>query len=288
LAQGAFSNAINALMLDLSSLRHGKALNSLHGWYSLGAMASPYLIQWGLGPGMHWRTVLFAAGCVFLIFGMVSLCLPYPSMSGAEAPSRRFQWALLGNSLFAMLFAIAFLYNGLAGSLLGWIKELLLRMGERPELSTGVLSLFYLGLAAGRFACASFAERLGYGRTLMLCIAGTVLAYPMATFGRHPFWIASGVLLCGLSLSGLYPVAMAYGTRLFPAAAGTVIGTMSGALTLGSSLPPWWTGMIGGAWNLSAALRLNYLMVVPLIGIGIYLLREPGREQAPPYQTSTR
>ena len=41
----------------------------------------------------------------------------------------------------------------------------------------------------------------------------------------------------------------------------------------GSSLPPWWTGVIGGASSLSLRLRLNALMLLPLIAIAVALLR---------------
>src|SRR5579859_118268 len=48
-AQGALSNSINALVLDIAAGRcRGKALNGLHGLYSLGATVSPFIIKWVL------------------------------------------------------------------------------------------------------------------------------------------------------------------------------------------------------------------------------------------------
>jgi len=279
-AQGALGNSINALMLDLNSLRRGKALNSLHGIYSLGATVSPLLIKQMLGPAMNWRGTLFAAGSVWVTLSLVALGFRYPAASDAGTQRRTFNIALLGNGLFAMLFAVAFIYNGVAWALLGWVKEFLRRVGADAGFASGMISLFYLGLTGGRFACAYFSERLGYSKTLLLCAVGTTLVYPLATFGDRPLWIACGVFLSGLFLSGLYPTALAYGTRLFPAITGTITGTMSVAMTLGASLPPWWTGVIGGAWGLPVALRFNYLLVVPLVGIGLYLLWQEGRGRA--------
>jgi len=279
-AQGALSNSINALVLDLSALSNrGKALNSLHGLYSLGATVSPFIIRAALGSTMNWRSVLFGAAVIWLALSLAAIGFRYPAPRIRSVQRRAFQAGLLTNSLFAMLFVIAFLYNGVAWSLLGWVKETLQRAGAHPAFASGMISLFYLGLTVGRFACATFSERLGYGKTLLLCAVGTTLAYPIATFGAQAWWIACGVFLNGLFLSGLYPIALACATRLFPNRTGTVTGTMAVAMTLGAALPPYWTGVIGGQWGLSIALRLNYALVLFLTGISIAVLRREARRQ---------
>lgn len=280
IAQGALTNSINALVLELNSAHRAKALNALHGLYSLGAMTSPFLIKWALGPEMNWRAVLFAAACIWLVLGLIAFGFRYPMAHAAGAQRRTFLWSLLGNGLFATLLTVAFLYNGVAWALIGWIKESLQQGGVQTDLASGMISIFYLGLTAGRFACASLSERLGYGTTLLVCAVGTSVVYPLATFNNRPLGITLGVGLSGFFLSGLYPTALAYVTRLFPGIVGTVAGMMSVAMTLGGSLPPWWTGVLGGVWSLSAALRFNYLLVLPLIGIGLYVREHERRMRA--------
>jgi fucose permease len=110
---------------------------------------------------------------------------------------------------------------------------------------------------------------------------GTCVAYPLATFSSGPAAIAAGVLLTGLFQSGLYPTALAFATRRYPDIPGTVTGTMSIAMTAGAALPPWWTGVIGGATSLPFALRLNYLLQLPLVAIGAALVRASCREERP-------
>ena len=102
---------------------------------------------------------------------------------------------------------------------------------------------------------------------------GEELIDPLVVSGGGLIWIAAGVALSGLFLSGLYPTGLAFATRRFPEIAGTVAGSMAAALTLGSMLPPWWTGVAAGARGLSFAIWLNYALVVPLIGIALYLQR---------------
>jgi len=273
-AQGALANSTNALVLDLNVLRQRKALNTLHGLYSLGATVSPFVIKWALGPGINWRAVVFWTACVWLGLSLTALGFHYPPATATRAGQRAFRMSLLFEGPFALLFAVAFCYNGVAWALLGWVKEYLQGAGARPAFASGMISLFYLGLTLGRFACARISEQLSDGKTLLILAIGTTLAYPLATFGSTPFAIACGVFLSGLSLSGLYPTALACATRIFPSIPGTVTGTLSVAMTLGGSLPPWWTGAIGGAYGLAYALRFNYLLVLPLISIGLVLRKQ--------------
>jgi fucose permease len=143
-----------------------------------------------------------------------------------------------------------------------------------------MLSLFYGAVTLGRFTCAYLTEPLGYGKTLLLCAAGATLTYPLLTFGHHPGWIAAGVFCSGLFLSGLYPTAVAYGTRQFPSLSGTISGSLSVAMTLGSMLPPWWTGVVADARSLPFAIRLNYVLVVVLIAVAWNLERRERKETA--------
>lgn len=279
LTQGALSIAINALVLDLNARRHGKAINTLHGYYSLGATISPLLIGKALGVAAGWRPVLIGTALTWLLLSAVFFVYRYPARSGSEPQTQRLRWNLREHGVLIPLFAVAFLYNGVSWSLLGWIKVYVQPQGASSSLLPSImLSLFYAALTFGRFSCAHLTERLGYGRTLLLCALGAALSYPLVTFSHHPGRIAAGVFFSGLFLSGLYPTAVASGTRRFPALAGTISGSMAAALTLGSMLPPWWTGVVADARGLPFAISLNYVLVVAVLVIALPLARREQKE----------
>jgi MFS family permease len=127
--------------------------------------------------------------------------------------------------------------------------------------------------------CAAFAERAGYATTLLALAVGITLTYPLVVLG-HDWVVVAGVFLTGLSLSGLFPTGLAYGSRLYPDQAGTVAGTLNIAMTLGGMLPPLWTGIIAATWGLQAALGVNYVLVPPLILLALYLGRVEARDLA--------
>ncbi|MCB0186189.1 MAG: MFS transporter, partial [Caldilineaceae bacterium] len=143
--------------------------------------------------------------------------------------------------------------------------------GFSTILSLSMISIFYVALTAGRFLCAAFAERAGYSLTLLVLAIGITATYPLVVLSSNPWLVSGGVFLTGLSLSGLFPMALAYGTRLYPVQAGAVSGVLSVAMTLGSMIPPLWTGIIAEQWGFQGALGVNYGLVVPLIVIALYL-----------------
>ncbi len=183
-------------------------------------------------------------------------------------------WGMLRNAGFLSLVLIAFIYNGVAYSLLGWVA---LFMQESAGLSTfysiSMISVFYVALTAGRFICAAYAERLGYAVTLLILAVALALTYPLVVFSTTAAPLVIGIFLTGLTLSGLFPTALAYGTRLYPQHSGAVTGLLSVAMTIGTMLPPLWTAVFSDLWSFQTALGINYTMALLLLAVCLYLTR---------------
>lgn len=181
---------------------------------------------------------------------------------------------MLRNAGFLSLFLIAFIYNGVAFSLLGWVA---LFMQESAGFSTfssiSMISVFYIALTAGRFLCAAYAERLGYAATLLILAGGLAVTYPLVIFSTTAAPLVIGIFLTGLTLSGLFPTALAYGTRLYPQHSGAVTGVLNVAMTIGTMLPPLWTAIFSDLWSFQAALGINYSMAILLLAVCVYLAR---------------
>ncbi len=181
---------------------------------------------------------------------------------------------MLRNAGFLSLFLIAFIYNGVAFSLLGWVA---LFMQESAGFSTfssiSMISVFYIALTAGRFLCAAYAERLGYAATLLILAVGLALTYPLVIFSTTAAPLVIGIFLTGLTLSGLFPTALAYGTRLYPQHSGAVTGVLNVAMTIGTMLPPLWTAIFSDLWSFQTALGINYTMALLLLAVCLYLTR---------------
>lgn len=273
-AQGSLSTGINALIADANRGARARALNILHGVYGVGAALSPLVIGYLLQQGVGWRWALAGAGCIWLSYGLVVRLLDRAEgVEGQEGREQARDFGLLRQGTFLALFLIAFIYNGVAWSLLGWIAIFMQQSaGFSTFLSVSMISLFYIALMIGRFLCAAYAERIGYANILLVLGIGITLTYPLVVLG-NALAVVMGVFLAGLSLSGLFPTALAYGARLYPKQTGAVSGTLSMAMTLGAMAPPMWTGGIAELGGVQMALGVNYLLVLPLIFLALYLGR---------------
>ena len=181
---------------------------------------------------------------------------------------------MLRNVGFLSLFLIAFIYNGVAFSLLGWVALFMQEsVGLSTFYSTSMISVFYIALTAGRFLCAAYAERLGYAPTLLILAVGLALTYPLVIFSTTAAPLVIGIFLTGLTLSGLFPTALAYGTRLYPQHSGAVTGVLNVAMTIGTMLPPLWTAIFSDIWSFQTALGINYAMALLLLAVCLYLTR---------------
>ncbi len=281
-AQASLSTGINAMIADANRAARGRALNTLHGVYGVGAAISPLVIGYFLEQGLHWRWALTGIATIWLLYGLV-VWLSYrtvgPETAGTQ--KRKLDLTMLRHGPFLALFLIAFTYNGVAWSLLGWVALFMQQSaGFSTLLAVSMISVFYVALTIGRFLCAAYAEKLGYATLFLILAWGITLTYPLVVLG-NPMVVAVGVFLTGLSLSGLFPTALAYGSRLYPEQTGTVTGTLSIAMTLGSMAPPLWTGIIADRWSFQTALGVNYLMVLPLVFIALYLGRSEVRQPPP-------
>ena len=316
IAQASLSTGINAMVADANRAGRARALNVLHGVYAVGATISPLVFGYILQRGVPWRWTVAATGLIWLVYGGGAWLLyrtlyprqtpPSEHVAAAEsgAPpgeSKRQQglgwgilrnlaqaagagldWGMLRNAGFLSLFLIAFIYNGVAFSLLGWVA---LFMQDVAGLSTfqsiSTVSVFYVALTLGRFICAAYAERLGYAATLLVLTAILILTYPLVVFSTDPILLVIGIFLNGLSLSGLFPTALAYGSRLYPQHSGAVTGLLNVAMTAGAMLPPLWTGIFADIWNFQTALGINYSMAWILLAVCIYLARLELRARQP-------
>ena len=314
IVQASLSTGINAMVADANRASRARALNVLHGVYAVGATISPLVIGLILEQGVPWRWTMTATGLIWLVYGggaflfyrAVHPSPPPASGLGAAAsadergpdseekktPQGRVKtsflssswdalhavlsanWGMLRNAGFLSLFLIAFIYNGVAFSLLGWVAVF---MQESAGLSTfysiSMISVFYVALTAGRFLCAAYAERLGYAATLLILAAGLVLTYPLVVFSTTAAPLVIGIFFTGLTLSGLFPTALAYGSRLYPQQSGAVTGLLNVAMIAGAMLPPLWTGLFSDIWSFQTALGINYSMAFLLLAVCLYLGR---------------
>src|SRR5690606_16529830 len=102
-----------------------KYLNYLHGLYGAGSLIAPLIVGAVLLAQGSWRLIFVAPAALWLLFLIAVLRQSFPPHQSAavKAPGSRAK-LLAGPTLVALLL-VAFCYNGIAFSILGWVKTFL-------------------------------------------------------------------------------------------------------------------------------------------------------------------
>jgi MFS family permease len=274
---GFLNTSLNTLVAEIYADRRGAAMNALHGVYGLGSLIGPLAIGLVLTWQFGWRMVFYGAAVLWILYMFLALGSPLPKVEKDSTDKQKLApvKSFLFHPVFILLFIVSFIYNGSATSLVGWINTYMNEMEYSTILGSGMVTVFYIGLTAGRFLCGLFSDRIGFSRTILYCSIGSLLFYPLAIYSSQPILIAIGVILSGFFFSGLHPTGLAYANKLFASSAGTVTGALSAAMSSGAMIVPWLVGLIADKAGFQAGFGLGLALLFILVAAAIKLVRHP-------------
>jgi len=290
IGQGLIDSVANVIMTDMHRKSPGRALNLLHVWFGVGSFLGPLMAGWFLEGAENWRGVLAVVGAAGLVLAGMFGPFPYPEFGRTEKAATQGKQGLkvlrrfAGSPVYLALTAIAFLYNGVAGSIIGWVNVYLSSLfGFSTMAASMILSLYSAGILAGRALSGAFIEKLGYGRILLIGSVGSFLTLLLAVLSPAGWLAACGYALTGLFFSALLPTALAVGGTIFPGVMGAVSSSMVGAAALGSMVIPWVTGVLAEASSIRGAMGLNVFLLVfqALAGVLAYKRLRTSNWEAP-------
>jgi fucose permease len=269
LGGGAIDGGTNGLILDLYPTSRGRALNLLHLFFSLGALASPLVVGRLVEAGVPWQGVIFGTALASIPIAILLAVADVPS--GRHTRPETADGGRIGLSwpLIALAVAIA-CYVGSEVGVSNWLVRFL--ESATLGLATSALALFWGCLALGRLASARWSDRFVHAR--FAAVASFVAA--VALFGAVlvPSLPASIVLfgVVGFAFGPVYPLIMAVGGDLFPARSAAVSGFLSGSAVIGAIAYPPVMGFVsvglgmGVAMGGAAVLALVCSVVLFLVG----------------------
>ena len=316
---GLVEACLNSLTIDLARGNEGRALNLLHLFPALGAVAGPYL---GSSlAGRTWAAPFLAIGGLFLIFtlGVAFLRFPPAEASAPDGPAgsarpsterggqeRRGRAAMreergeaappwLTDPLVHALAVVMALYVGVEIAVSSWtVSYALQELRASPVFGAALTSLFWLALALGRLVCGAVSDRAGHMRTLILTSAGALAGFSPVFLRPAPAALAASLFVTGFFLGGVFPTALAHAGTLVRGPVGAATGAIIAVGTLGGAVIPAVVGLVANRGGMqagmrTAALALGLLLLALLVTRSIELRRfapahhESG-EREPPVQ----
>jgi fucose permease len=271
LGNGAIDVAANALIVDLNRDRLAAALNYLHALFGVGALMGPLIAGFALARLIPYWWV-FAAGAISCSIVGVTLAITpsvqvrVPAETGGIMP-------LLARPLIWVIGGVLFLYVGSETGIGTWLF-LYLRTAaalSQTVASSGV-SLYWLGLIAGRVAGGRLAHRIAPRELTMLATALSAAA--LVGLIAAPMWQAIAapmVFLIGFGYGPIFPNMVAVGAARFPSQVGRVSSIVIAGGALGGVFVPWIMGlaMAAATPRSSMAFALGVTVFMALLSVAV-------------------
>ncbi len=268
-AIGVFKTAALALIGDISTSTrsHTATMNTVEGWFGVGAILGPAVVAWLLVSGMSWKWLYVIAGGLSLALIVTALLVRYPKTVSTAAPPADLK-ATVGmmRDPYALAFSLGtMLYVGVETAIYVWMPTLLAGYdGPALLLATYALSIFFVLRAAGRFLGAWMLNR--YRWTTVLVVASVLIFacfLGSAIFGRGAAVFL--LPLSGLFMSVIYPTLNSKGISCFAKAQhGAVAGVILFFTCISAVAAPLAMGAVSDAFG---GAQYGFVLATILAGV---------------------
>ncbi|BBN82890.1 MFS transporter [Pseudoalteromonas sp. A25] len=249
-AIGLFKTAALALLGSLSptSHAHTKTMNTVEGFFALGAIVGPALVSYMIIAGVSWIYLYVLAGILCILLALATLKVRFAAKSqpvSSQAPSFK-HTLLMFKDLHALGFSAAIaLYVATEVAIYVWMPTLLKTyQGEWTLLATYALTIFFILRALGRFM-ATWLLNLFSWQLVMLVLSTAIFLCYLATY---LFGVNAAVVslpLSGLFMSMIYPTLNSKGISCFAKHQhGSVAGVILFFTALSAAVAPLLMGVV--------------------------------------------
>ena len=252
---GVIDGGVNGLVLDLYPDARGRALNTLHLFFGVGALTSPLVVGGLVGAGVPWQAVLLGTAAVTVPIAALWALIALPhgrrsrpaSIVGAQAPGRlALRWPVIVLEIAIACYVASEV--GVSSWLIRFLDEVPL------ALATTSLSLYWAGLAVGRLVSARYSDRFDHLKyaTLSVLLAGvaTFAAVLVPSTGASILLFA----LAGFASGPVFPLIIAIGGERHPDRSAAVSGFLTSAAVVGGIIYPPIMGFLSVSIGLTAAM----------------------------------
>ena len=212
---GLGAGSVDAALNNFVALHcKAKHMSWLHCFWGIGATGGPYIMGLCLSRGMGWqagyRTISFLQMALTLIL-LLSLPLwkkqELPLSGGETVRPQTPQWGkLLKRPGVKAALTAFFFYSALELTTGLWGSSYMVAVrGISPETAAKWISLFYLGITAGRFFSGFLTLRFSDDTMVRLGEGTAIVGIILLLLPLHNLFLCVGLILTGLGCAPIYP-----------------------------------------------------------------------------------
>ena len=253
---GAIDGGMNGLVLAVTESASGRALNLLHLFFSVGALAAPLAIGWLVIAGVPWQATMVATGVAALVVAAAVASTAMPSGRRERPADRSPAPSASGASRVSaplVLLAVAIgCYVAAEIAVSSWTVRFL---DDVPfEIATLALSGFWAGIALGRLMAARWGHRFSHSSLAATSVAMAGVAVMAAVLAPSPTIAIAAFAIAGVASGPVFPLIVAISGDLFPERVAAVAGALTAAAVVGGIVYPPLVGILSSSLGLGAGL----------------------------------
>lgn len=280
---GLGAGSVDAALNNFVALHcKAKHMSWLHCFWGIGATGGPYIMGLCLSRGMGWqagyRTISFLQMALTLIL-LLSLPLwkkqELPLSGGETVRPQTPQWGkLLKRPGVKAALTAFFFYSALELTTGLWGSSYMVAVrGISPETAAKWISLFYLGITAGRFFSGFLTLRFSDDAMVRLGECTAIVGILLILLPLHNLFLCVGLILTGLGCAPIYPSLLhATPQRFGKSLSQSLMGTQMAISYLGSTTMPPVSGFLSEKISMGL-----YPVLLLVFALCMTILTEKGR-----------
>lgn len=280
---GLGAGSVDAALNNFVALHcKAKHMSWLHCFWGIGATGGPYIMGLCLSRGMGWqagyRTISFLQMALTLIL-LLSLPLwkkqELPLSGGETVRPQTPQWGkLLKRPGVKAALTAFFFYSALELTTGLWGSSYMVAVrGISAETAAKWISLFYLGITAGRFFSGFLTLRFSDDTMVRLGEGTAILGIILMLLPLHNLFLCLGLILTGLGCAPIYPSLLhATPQRFGKSLSQSLMGAQMAISYLGSTTMPPVSGFLSEKISMGL-----YPILLLVFALCMTILTEKGR-----------
>jgi FHS family L-fucose permease-like MFS transporter len=248
-AIGIFKTGALALVGDISrsTTEHTATMNTVEGFFGVGAIIGPAIVTWLLGGGFSWKWVYIIAGTICVLLIATAMLVKYPkTVKSMDEPIDLKRTMNMMKNLYALGFSFGiFLYVAAECAIYVWMPTLFEGYsGSFTFIVAYATSIFFILRVIGRFLGAWVLARFNWTSVMALFSLSIFICFIGSMIGSlsYGIWLLP---LSGLFMSMIYPTLNSKGISCFPKTEhGAVAGVILFFTCVAAAAGPWAMGVV--------------------------------------------
>ena len=249
----------SAVLSELDAEKGARYINLSQALLSLGAVISPFLVQW-LQKSRHasWRLPFLICAAAYTLLALLLLLTVFPKRQTVTQKKAKARTNFFASRAFRLLFFSILLYVGLENGISYFAESLFSVRLSAGNFAAAAISAYWIGMTVSRMLFSAVLR--DPKKTLIGCFLASAVFLLVLAVSQNPTVSLVCCFAAGFSYGPIWSTLVAQATGLYPESGAGAAGVMSAGCGIGGMLAPVLMGAVCDAAGLSAAFGMLAVM----------------------------